>query len=354
MARLAYAVSGTGRGHVGRAVALVPHLRERHELVLLGSGEALPLLRKLGAHQGCGVRELAGLALPSAQALAAQRWQTRVSNLALVFGLPHEVRATADLLSSLGVDALICDCEPLSALAARQLDLPMLCLDHQHVLALGDQSALPPALAHPAYVAGAILRAVFGHARRWLVSAFFRWPLARAHGQVEQLGGFVGSWLGGGPTLSGDALLAYVRPGWAAPLLAALARLDLPCDVYGLGERPSQGRLHFHDDDSAGFAARARAARAIVGSAGNQLPAEALWLRKPCVLVPEPNHFEQGLNAWYAARIPGFSVVQLDRLSGSTLAGALARSLEAGPCEALRRDDTAEARRHIESWLAAL
>ena len=60
MARLAYAVSGEGRGHAARARTLVEDLAAEHEVLLYAPGQAYEMLASC-ASEGVEVRSLPGL-----------------------------------------------------------------------------------------------------------------------------------------------------------------------------------------------------------------------------------------------------------------------------------------------------
>ena len=72
-----------------------------------------------------------------------------------------------------------------------------------------------------------------------------------------------------------------------------------PVRIYGLGERPSEGRLTFHAIDDRRFVEDLAACAGLFSAAGNQLLGESLYFGKPVFAIPEGMHHEQQINAHF-------------------------------------------------------
>ncbi|MEO0652996.1 MAG: glycosyltransferase family protein, partial [Planctomycetota bacterium] len=124
----------------------------------------------------------------------------------------------------------------------------------------------------------------------------------------------------------GDHLVAYCRRKMPANVLEALAASPCEVRVYGLGEQPDRGPLRFRPISEDGFIADLASARAVVGTAGNQLLGEVLYLGKPVLALPEAGQTEQLINCHFLARMGGGEWVRPHRFDGPTLGAFLERA----------------------------
>ena len=89
--------------------------------------------------------------------------------------------------------------------------------------------------------------------------------------------------------------------------------------IYGLGERPARGRLTFHPIDEERFVADLASCSALVATAGNQLVGEAIYLGKPCFVMPEARNYEQFMNAHFLAQSGGGAWMEMERVTPGAL-----------------------------------
>lgn len=135
--------------------------------------------------------------------------------------------------------------------------------------------------------------------RETIVSSFFAPPLKPSVSQVTLVGPLIRQEVAVAQRTSGDYLVAYLRPCTPESVLDALQASETPARVYGLGERPPEGPVTFHNVDAGRFAVDLAGCRAAVAGAGNQLIGEAMYLGKPFFGLPERNHHEQMINAHF-------------------------------------------------------
>ena len=175
-------------------------------------------------------------------------------------------------------------------------------MSHQHFLLTYDLRCLPRDLRlHAAYMRW-IVRAYCSGQVHTVVSSFYFPPLRPGCRNVTQVGVLLRPELRQAAPVRGDYLVAYLRRFAPPQALTALAACRHPVRVYGLGERPAQGRLTFHTVSEAGFLADLVGCAGLVATAGNQLVGEALFLGKPCFVMPEAGNFEQYINAHFLAQ----------------------------------------------------
>jgi len=305
MPRIILSLSGEGRGHATRVRTLVEQLRKEHQVTVLAPGDAFAFLAPLYRDSDVRIREISGLRF-------RYRSDGRLDSVSTACGagrflrrLPVLVREVEALLRRDDYHFAITDFEPVLPRAARRCRVPFLSVSHQHFLLTYDLRGLPWVLRlHAAYMRW-VVRAYYSGQAHTVVSSFYFPPLRPGCRNVTQVGVLLRPELRYATPEVGDYLVAYLRRFAPASVLTALAACRLPVRVYGLGERPSQGRLTFHAVDETGFLEALVGCAGLVATAGNQLVGEALFLGKPCFVMPEAGNFEQYINAHFLAQTGG-------------------------------------------------
>lgn len=300
MARIFYGVSGEGRGHATRVSAMVERLRADHEITLFAYGDAYHFLAPLYRRTEVKVRPIRGMRFRyrglrvdyARTGLAGARFGTRV--------LPGLVSILEERLRRERPDLVITDFEPALPRAAARRGIPFVSLSHQHVLVVGDLSALPFRLRWVGDLLGLIVRAYYRGQARTIVSSFFAPPLKPSYrGRAVQVGVLLRpEVLAAKPERRGH-IAVYLRRFAPAGLIRSLSQCGIPARVYGLGELSPAGCVSFHSVSAKGFLEDLATCEALVCTAGNQLVGEALYLGKPVLAVPEPGNWEQRINAHF-------------------------------------------------------
>jgi uncharacterized protein (TIGR00661 family) len=292
-------MSGEGRGHATRARAVVEALRLRHRVTLFASGCALSLLGPLYEGTDVRVRRVPGLRF-------AYGRNGRVSLLRTVTGaarfrlqIDGYARALLPEMEKARPDLVIADFEPILPRACRKLGVPFVSFDHQHYLVVSDLSKLPFGLRQQAALSAPFVRALYDWQIGTIVSSFYRPPLKPAYRDTVQVGVLLRPDVVRARPTRGRHLVAYMRRFASPALMSALAACGREVFVYGLGERPPEGRLRFEAIDERRFLDHLAGCDALVSTAGNQLVGEALYLRKPALVLPEERNFEQAVNAYF-------------------------------------------------------
>lgn len=301
MARFLYALSGQGRGHRSRAVAMAETLRQRGHVVRFAtSGDAADALEREG--------ETVVRTPALVQVLERNRVNlaaTVRANAATVATAPAHVRALADVLAAWTPDLVVTDFEPFVPRAAARLGLPVVSLDHQQILT-ETRLDVPKAHRRAAFWVQWPVRAIAPrHPDHRIVSSFFAAPIRRPE-RTTLVGPILRRAVrDAGPT-NGDHLLVYTNDPTLGPaLLEALRPLHVPARIYGVAPVADLPRsLTFGPaNDDAAFLADLAACRAVVSTAGHTLLSEALHLGKPVLALPNGGLFEQTLNAVAVERL---------------------------------------------------
>lgn len=299
MASIVYAMCGEGRGHATRARTVVEALRARHDVTLFASGCAHDMLAPLYRGNEVLVHRIPGLHFAYTRAGRVALLRTVAQGLGFRLSLARHVRAVMPALERARPDLVIADFEPILPRAARACGVPFVSFDHQHYLVVSDLRTLPFGLRQRAALCAPFVRALYDWQQATIVSSFYRPPLKRAYHAAVQVGPLIRPEIRRARPGRGAHLLAYVRRQPPPGLLEALAASGREVRLYGLGERPAEGRLRFLAIDQRRFVDDLAGCAAVVSTAGNQLVGEALHLGKPLLVLPEPRNFEQAVNGHF-------------------------------------------------------
>ncbi len=318
MARILYALSGQGRGHTSRVLAVSDELRRRgHDVQFCCGDQAAITLRR----QGWPVLRIPA---PTEHVrnnrvrLLASAWH----NAPLAFRTPDIVEALAPQIRALDPALVISDFEPFEPRAARRLGIPCVALDHQHILT-ETRCRVPLRWAASAALTrlGVSVIAPRHLFDRIVVPSFF-FPPRRADSDVRLIPPILRRDVLHSTPAAGDRVLVYVNhPAGTAALLNTLCAADARFVVYNIPPPAAPGaypNLTFRPPSRTQFVADLAACRAVVCTAGFTLLSEARWLGKPVLALPNRGFFEQTLNALYLRDAGGdavFGPLRPDRLA---------------------------------------
>ncbi len=304
MAKLFYSMAGEGRGHATRVRTIVESLRSEHEVSLFASGAAFDLLEAAYADSEVRVHRIPGLFFHyTGRRLSI--WKTTKAAIAYLARLPGLISSMERLVRSEQPDLVITDFEPSLARAARRAKVPFVSLDHQHFLVVNDLSSLPRTLRWKARFMGWVVGLYYSGQAKSIVSSFYFPPLRRGYEDVVQIGVLMRPGViearrrQGGNAEHGQHVVVYLRRFADPNVIEALANCGRDVRIYGLGEKPSEGRLSYHPVSEDGFLQDLATCDALISNAGNQLVGEALFLHKPCFVFPEAGNSEQSINAHF-------------------------------------------------------
>jgi uncharacterized protein (TIGR00661 family) len=350
--RIAYGVFGYGRGHATRALAVLPDLTARHDVLLLAGGDAhaalspyypvqrIPTLRFV--YQRNGRRDQLGTVLENLPAV----WELLTAG--------RGYRAAVQALRDFKPDVAICDADPWTHRACAQLGIPRISFDHFGIMA-HCRPSLSPADARAARRDVWIYRTLMGRPARIMVSSFYEAP-PRSR-RVRCIGPLLRDQVRAARARSGEHLLVYLNNGrcqLTTRLEESLHATKLPTVIYGTDREGVDGNLVFERPDDERFIDRLASCRAVISTAGNQLVGEAMFLGKPLLVRPEDS-VEQRMNAAAVARLGIGEEVAEESLD----APRIARFLERGATyrENARtswRDGRAQALDCLESFAGQL
>jgi uncharacterized protein (TIGR00661 family) len=338
---LLYGVNGEGMGHATRSQVVIDELLKTHDVRVVASGAAFRYLRDRLPR----VDEIFGPSF-AMKAGEIQRWATVRENI--MRGpreLPDTVKRWMRLVDEWRPEVVITDFEPLAGRYARASRTPLVCVDNINMLVRCKHD--PEIIGRDRddfMLACAVTRAMVPTAGDYIITTFFRPPLAR--GRTTLVPPILRPEVVATEPVRGDHLLVY--SSGEEELLDALRSSGMRCRVYGMRGGPEEtvveGNLEFRPRSNEGFLEDLRSARGVVAGGGFSLLSEAVYLGKPVLSVPLEGQFEQLMNARYLQR-EGFGLCReevtpavlsefLDRLEEFEL--ALAGYEQVGNTVALR------------------
>lgn len=220
--------------------------------------------------------------------------------------IAHNARAGLREHLQFRPDVVITDFSSFAATVAHAFDLPLVSIDHQHVL---DRFVHPRAIVSPFAADFALARAAVSaktpRCERYLVTSFF-FPTERAENRTPTtlFGPIVRPEARALEASVGDHVLVYQTASGDPSLLGALASVrSARFRVYGTrGACSPADHVELRDFDEENFLRDLAGARAVISNGGYTAISEALFFGKPVLSVPVIHQPEQELNArWLEA-----------------------------------------------------
>ena len=294
MARILYGVHGTGHGHAIRALTVARHFR-RHEFMFVTHSDGVEILGREYPVVECYNPETP-VARHRVERLKS--FWSAVKTLARGKALKQRLMRAVE---SFKPDAVLTDYEYFAPRVARELGLPCLSLDNQHVVTKGRHDL--PLNMRPAFLTMAcIMKLFYGRPTHFLVTSFFR-PKGDPGPNVKITGPLLRERVLNTTPHRAGHVLAYhgysIFPGF----FQFLRSLDGPVLVYGSGGAGEDGNLAFKPYSEDAFLQDLAGCEYVVCGAGHTLICEALFLGKPLLVFPIRGAFEQMLNGHYLERL---------------------------------------------------
>lgn len=351
MARLIYGLSGEGRGHTSRALAVVSELRRRgHEVRFCCGGVARSVLERRG-------EEI--IPVPSLEYVLdgnqLQFWQTARNIVPKVAGAATTVKRLCSVFETFDPALLIADFEPFSTRAAEWSGVPVLSLTHPQLITETEYSVSPQDWLHVSLARLATHLIAPWRPIHVLITSFYHPPLRRP-ARTTLVPPILRSDVRTLNPAEGDHVLVYYNHGeGAGNLLRALKAAGQKAVIYGFPEGAVPANdpyLQMRQPSRDGFLEDLATSRAVISTAGFTLLSEALYLGKPVLAVPNQGLFEQTLNARHLERLGLGEWVEQENLTPDFIRDFLGRAEQYRSPDSAQVDcGTEEAVGHIEGLL---
>uniref|UniRef100_A0A7C3V045 Teichoic acid biosynthesis related protein n=1 Tax=Desulfobacca acetoxidans TaxID=60893 RepID=A0A7C3V045_9BACT len=294
MAKILYGVHGTLHGHAMRALTIARHFSE-HEFLFVTHDRGSAILSP----------EYPVVEIPGPLTIYKNhRVATLPTLLHTLRQLPTQgarLRKVQELIDAFQPDVALSDYDYLVAQASRQVGLPCLSVDHQHIITFC-RHRLPWRYLPPYWQLALVIKWMFSQASQYLVISFFRPPLKpgiRARLAPPILRESV---LRRKPGEGGHVLL-YQSISPFPGFFEFLQNLGRPVVVYGFHQDRRDGNLRFKQNSEDGFLDDLASCRYVICAGSHTLTSEALYYGKPVLSIPFQGAFEQVLNVLYLERL---------------------------------------------------
>jgi uncharacterized protein (TIGR00661 family) len=301
--RIVYGVHGYGRGHASRTLAVLPHLAETHQVLVLAGGDAF---QTIGSEYP--VHRIPTLAFAYSQGAKSRRrsnWETLKHNIPAILDLfchGPTFQLTREIISDFAPDVVISDAESWTNHVASSLKIPRISFDHIGIMAY----CRPPLEGWDrvtTWLDASLYRTLMRRPDRVIVSSFYDVP--RRDARVRIVGALPRDAVRAMRPSHGEHLLVYFNRGQeqlSDSVLETLHALHRPVRIYGTPMRGCAGKLDFLPPSNIPFLEDLASCACVVSTAGNQLVGEAMFLGKPVLVFPE-KCAEQRMNALAVERL---------------------------------------------------
>ena len=301
MARIIYALSGQGRGHSSRVMAVSDELRQRgHEVFHCCGGTAREVLES---------RSEKVIPVPPLQQVVEKNelkmMRTLWRNGRRIIGLNSIVEQLVEAFEDIEADLVITDFEAFSPRAAEKLDIPVLSFNHQEVVTRTRYEIPDGCRMQAISTSWAINLVAPANSVHTLLTSFY-FPEVKDPASTTLVGPIIRPEVMDLDPEDGDHILVYFNePGSAEHVLDKFAGTELKYVIYNFPEslsRKGPANVEFKTPSIDGFLRDLSSCRAIICTAGYTLMSEALYLGKPILVIPNRGIFEQTLNAHFLVK----------------------------------------------------
>ena len=306
--RVLFLVQGEGRGHMTQALALGEMLRQRGHAVVgavVGASRRRELPSFFARGLGAPVETVESPAFVADKAGSIRPAATLVRALRNASGYGQSLDRIERAVDRHEPDVIVSFYEGLAGAYAllRVTDAPVVAVGHQFMM------------RHPAYPlqSGQPLQRSAMEAYTRLAGAGAATRLALSfYDAPDQLGRGVRvappllrrSLFALADRPCDGALVVYLMESAMAPALVAWSDRNPGVRLHVFSDAAPHAHsaaLTFHGLSGKAFLEHMAVARGVVCTAGFESVSEAMWLGKPALMVPVPNHYEQRCNAADAA-----------------------------------------------------
>jgi uncharacterized protein (TIGR00661 family) len=297
--KILYGVVGEGMGHAMRSRVILEQLvAQEHDVEIMASGRAVDFLAKRFE----GVNKIHGLHMIYEEN-RVRPVKTLLSNVTTgAAGLPGNIAAYFDVITSFRPQAVISDFESWTYLYAKTHRLPILSIDNMQII---NRCTLPAEIieGHTAefQLTKAFIKSKLPWCDEYFITTFFHPEIRKERTRLFP------------PILrpeiltanrrKGEHLLVYTTGEGNDTFANALRETGIECRIYGmrrnLKEEEVEGNLRYQPFSEDKFIDDLASSRAVIAGGGFTLMGEAVYLHKPMLAVPLARQFEQVLNARY-------------------------------------------------------
>ncbi len=351
--RIVYGVHGYGRGHASRALAVLPELTARHDVLVLAGGDAYKALCEL--YKVVRIPVLTYVLGRGGRRRPMTTIIRNLSHLVDIFTCGRRTKHVMAEIEKFRPHVVLSDSESLTHKAAKRLGIPRISFDHFGVMVYCRQQVpLRYRLSHR-FEAMSYKLLMSGMADRTIIVSFYDAP-GKAPG-LRIVGPVLREEVQQAAASDGGYLLVYFSNGdhhYTPHIEAALKSLDCEVRVYGPNKGGRDGNIIYKPLGNLPFIDDLAGCHAVFSTAGNQLISEAIHFGKPMLLMPEDS-LEQKINTAAVQKMGAGRGVDRNEVTVALLEEFLAMQPQyAAVLKGSHRDGRREAVDAIERFAAEL
>ena len=296
MARILYGVSGDGFGHATRSKEVIDNLLKKHEVVIVAGDKAYDYLSQyyVDIHRIFALRIMYG--------------NNKVRNLhTAIYNIknyPKGRKESMEKIYKIAVEfkpeLIITDFEYFTDLISKQLKIPAICIDNNHILSRCNVD-IPKSEINNYLTTKLVVDSFVRNAKYYLITTFF-YPKKKNDNTFLFPPIMRKKVLKIRPKTE-DFIFVYQTSETYKALIPTLNELDENFVVYGLNKNKTEKNVTFRKFNDDQFYKDIGNCKGIITNGGFTLISEALFLHKPILTVPIRKQFEQICNAIYIKKL---------------------------------------------------
>lgn len=288
--KILYGVSGYGYGHCSRASSIIPHLlKQGHEVKIMTYGKPIDILTK----KGFDVFPIKG-AYIYYRKNKINKPKTLFRAITSLSSNLKNIKKICNLMKN-KFDLVISDFEPLSSYLSLIYNIPLISIDNQHLLT--NCKVKPPKEDFINFqISKLISRLFIPKAYHYIVINFSNLEIKKRFKKNTTLvPPIIRPEVINSKPIQGDKVLVYFSEK-NNDNLNLLKKINQKFVVYGYDNKKNEKNIIFHDSGER-FAKDLAECKAVISTSGFSLISEAIFMKKPLLVLPLHGHFEQQINA---------------------------------------------------------
>lgn len=295
MAKIVYGVISVGFGHATRSKVTIDHLKKQgHKVLIITSNNVYDYYKKYYNN----LYNIEGLELVFKKN-SVLNFQTLLKNLQKASKKTYDkLVKVKEIIEEFNPDIFISDMESFTSYIAKEKNIPSITIDNQHYLIYGKYK-FPERYRLSYLKALMIVKSIMFKTKYYLIMTLPGSKLEDQH-NVFPIKPVIREEVINAKPKSLDYVFVYQSTKSYDKLIEILKRINYKFIIYGFNKDQKVGNLIFKKfDDGKEYLNDLINSKAIITNGGFTLISEAIYLKKPTLVVPIKKHFEQIINALY-------------------------------------------------------
>lgn len=296
--KILYGVCGEGMGHAIRSGVIISHLQEKNEVAIFAHGRSYHYL----SEKFDNVYQIEGFntVYEANQVNSAKTFFYNMKDL------PQDLMANLtsmyDVAKAFGPHIIISDFEFYTNLLSKILRVPLISLDHTHVVTHCETPNIPMKHLRDKLKAEGVVRSFIQLPTIYLITSYFYPPVTNEE-RVKLFPPVLRKKIFDLKPEDGHHILVYQTSSSNEKLINLLKEFDDQFIIYGFHKEEEDENLSFRNFNEDNFFKDLASSKAVLTNGGFNLISEALYLNKPIFSIPVKKQFEQTLNAIHLERL---------------------------------------------------